>query len=69
MLIKITFRKQSEIQNYFGELYSTANEPRPQHPKGKKMAKMDHKLSSTPNDPHHLVCLMLETFFRLTHPD
>ena len=56
MLIKITFRKQSEIQNYFGELYSTANEPRPQHPKRERMAKMDHKLSSIPNDPHS--CLL-----------
>ena len=56
MLIKITFRKQSEIQNYFGELYSTTNEPRPQHPKRKRMAKMDYKLSSTPNDPHS--CLL-----------
>ena len=56
-------------KNYFGELYSAANEPRPQHPKRERMAKMDHKLSSTPNDTHHLVCLMLETFFSPTHPD
>ena len=69
MLIKISFRKQSEIQNYFGELYITANEPRPQHPKRKRMDKMDHKLSWTPNDAHHLVCLVLETFFSLTQPD
>ena len=56
MLIKlITFRKQSEIQNYFWG-NCTANEPLPQNPKKERIAKMDHKLFSTPNDPHS--CLL-----------
>ena len=52
----LNFRGHVNEVSYFGELYSTANEPWPQHPKRERMAKMDHKLSSTPNDPRS--CLL-----------
>ena len=48
------------------ELYSTTDEPRPQNPKRERMAKMDHKLSSTPNDPQS--CLVLWNFYQPHSP-
>ena len=46
--------ENSEFQNYFGEQGNcTVPQMSPDHntPKGERMAKTDHKLSSIPNEP------------------
>ena len=72
MLTEITFRKQSEIQNYFGEQGNcTAPQMSPDHkytPKGKGWLKWT-KNYPRPQKIPILVCLLMETFFSLTHPD